>query len=227
MTHNDIYKKFMIEYDKANITSSYPSLTKTEIVTILNKAYLAILAQKVTGNNQRKSSFEADIKAIEDLRPLITTKEVNGVDNADFMADNETAYCVPDDLLYFVNIRIEVWKGGKKIQPVNIVSHDVAEKYKKTYNNVPWMHNPVAYITSDQIRILTDAYDDQLKARKCQVTYLHTPELFSTSEQDGSTKFELTDTMAEELINLAIIFATEITEAPRLQTKISTLSLES
>jgi len=33
--------------------------------------------------------------------------------------------------------------------------------------------------------------------------------------------------MAEELINLAIVFATEITESPRLQTKTTTLSLES
>ena len=47
MTHNDIYTKFMIEYDKANITSSYPSLTEYEIATILDKAYLAIIAQKL------------------------------------------------------------------------------------------------------------------------------------------------------------------------------------
>lgn len=47
MTHSDIYTKFMIEYDKANITSSYPSLTKYEIATILDKAYLAIIAQNI------------------------------------------------------------------------------------------------------------------------------------------------------------------------------------
>lgn len=45
MTHSDIYTKFMIEYDKANMTSSYPSLTKYEIATILDKAYLALIAQ--------------------------------------------------------------------------------------------------------------------------------------------------------------------------------------
>lgn len=72
MTHNDIYTKFMIEYDKANITSSYPSLTEYEIATILDKAYLAIIAQKLTGNNTRKASFESDTKAIEDIRPLET-----------------------------------------------------------------------------------------------------------------------------------------------------------
>lgn len=47
MTHSDIYTKFMIEYDKANITSSYPSLTKYEIATILDKAYLALIAQNI------------------------------------------------------------------------------------------------------------------------------------------------------------------------------------
>ena len=53
MTHKDIYTKFMIEYDKANITSSYPSLTPYEVATILDKAYLALIARKPTGNNPR------------------------------------------------------------------------------------------------------------------------------------------------------------------------------
>nr|UVM91857.1 MAG: hypothetical protein [Bacteriophage sp.] len=57
----------MIEYDKANITSSYPSLTKYEVATILDKAYLSLIAQKYTGNNPRKSAFESDMKATEDL----------------------------------------------------------------------------------------------------------------------------------------------------------------
>ena len=39
--------------------------------------------------------------------------------------------------------------------------------------------------------------------------------------------FELSEQMAEELINLAILFATEITESPRLQSKSQTLQLES
>jgi len=43
----------MIEYDKANVTSSYPSLTQKEIATVLDKAYLALIAQKLTGNNSR------------------------------------------------------------------------------------------------------------------------------------------------------------------------------
>lgn len=41
------------------------------------------------------------------------------------------------------------------------------------------------------------------------------------------TQFELSDTMAEELINLAIVFATNTIEASKLQSQISLLNLES
>ena len=76
MTHKDIYTKFMIEYDKANVTSSYPSLTEYEVATLLDKAYLALIAQKFTGNNTRRVPFEYDEKAIADLAPLVTHEDI-------------------------------------------------------------------------------------------------------------------------------------------------------
>ena len=42
----------------------------------------------------------------------------------------------------------------------------------------------------------------------------------------GDTTFELSDTMAEELINLAVAMALENVESTRLQTKLNTLPLE-
>ena len=44
MTHKDIYTKFMIEYDKAGASTSYPSLTEYEVATVLDKAYNALIA---------------------------------------------------------------------------------------------------------------------------------------------------------------------------------------
>ena len=75
MTHKDIYTKFMIEYDKANVTSSYPSLTEYEVATVLDKAYNALIAQKVTGNNIRRVALEGDLKNISDLSPLIKNND--------------------------------------------------------------------------------------------------------------------------------------------------------
>ena len=79
MTHKDIYTKFMIEYDKANVTSSYPSLTEYEVATVLDKAYHALIAQKVTGNNVRRVALEGDLKSISDIAPLITTSSTGAL----------------------------------------------------------------------------------------------------------------------------------------------------
>jgi len=44
MTYKDIYTKFLIEYDKADVSSSYPSLTNKEIAVLLDKAMHALIA---------------------------------------------------------------------------------------------------------------------------------------------------------------------------------------
>jgi hypothetical protein len=102
MKYDDIKTKFLIEYDKANVTSSYPSLTDYEIATILDKAYLAIIAQKLTGNQQR-SSFEQDIKAIEDIRPLLKTIELSN-STMDTEVQNRVSFSLSsiEDFLYYI-----------------------------------------------------------------------------------------------------------------------------
>ena len=101
MTHNDVKIKFLIEYDKANVTSSYPSLTDYEIAVILNKAYLALIAQKVTGNNARRAPFEADIKAISDLQELVFTTSIQK-DSGTVKPINAVQYTLPQNFLYYV-----------------------------------------------------------------------------------------------------------------------------
>jgi hypothetical protein len=112
MTHNDIYTKFMIEYDKANVTSSYPSLTEYEVATILDKAYYALIAQKVTGNNPRQVPFESDVKAIADVQPLVKHVDVafNGASH-NLMGINVAEVTVPEDFMYYVQMLLEYNAG--------------------------------------------------------------------------------------------------------------------
>lgn len=242
MTHSDIYTKFMIEYDKANITSSYPSLTKYEVATILDKAYLALIAEKFTGNNPRRSTFEADIKAIEDLRPLIT-------DESQFLKKgtyaNEYNGTYPSNSLYYVDGYLQVNNditGLDKTQSndhthvhVSLVSRGTANRFKATNYNMPWIKEPVCTISGNTISVYIDQYDyiNNSGSLKFIVTYIKNPNKFavgkgtSASDYDfGSTKYELSDTMAEEMINLAIIIATEIVESSRLTSKTNTRPLE-
>ncbi len=242
MTHSDIYTKFMIEYDKANITSSYPSLTKYEVATILDKAYLALIAQKYTGNNPRKSVFESDMKATEDLQPLINKFTAIGSLSGDNSYTFNT-HTIDNLVLYIIDGQIEI-KGSitshdkKDHQYENIVfvSHDVAKKFRATKTNLPWVEQPIGCIENNNVIIYIDPMDVQYNGAqsKAEFTYIKRPakfavgQGFSASDYDfGNTKFELSDSMAEELINLAIIMSTEIVESSRLTTKANTRPLES
>lgn len=322
MTHKDIYTKFMIEYDKANVTSSYPSLTEYEVATLLDKAYSALIAQKVTGNNPRRSPFESDVKAVADVQPLIKHLELTTYDNGHFPATNVTQFDLPKDWLYnvqtllnyniirkvteeektddnhvpewvvfepgdddfenietqnswlqwsesyheensddFVNYSdiygddndvedikesVKTWESsvgpmnikgnpydGNKYRylPCKLVTHEIAEKFLCTPYNMPWVKIPVCFIEDNVEYIVYDPLNiPNVDGGPVHFIYIRKPIGFikdsSTVDFTSETSFELSDTMAEELINLAIAFALESTESPRLNTKLNTRGLE-
>lgn len=231
MTHNDIYTKFMIEYDKANVTSSYPSLTKYEAATILDKAYNAIIAQKVTGNNIRRSYFEADTKAVSDLYPLVKHSDIT-LDNTHLSHANVTKFTLPSDFMYFVQVSLEQTTPKlphdlkeRRLVPTRLTSHQMAEKFISTPYNMPWVKIPVCYVEDDSVYIVYDPVNKPDLQRPIHFTYIKQPNRFTKHNFDN-TEFELSDTMAEELISLAIVFALENVESTRLTTKLNTRGLE-
>lgn len=250
MTHKDIYTKFMIEYDKANVASSYPSLTEYEIATILDKAYNALIAQKFTGNNPRRSSFESDNKSISDLQPLIKTDVCTGsLDSANSFSAN-----LPDEFLYYISSCIEYTiseksepmdKLAKRIINVKLVDHNTANKFLISPTNLPWVKTPVCYIEGNKITVIYDSMMQDLET-DVYVTFIKKPNTFvkenltegtcftfvEKKDKDGKVivpdeyKFECNDTVAEELISLAVTFALENVESQRLNTKLNMRGLE-
>lgn len=234
MAHNEIYTKFLIEYDKANVTSSYPSLTKYEIATILNKAYLALIAQKFTGNNVRQAPFEIDSKAISDLQPLITTEFLykERIDQDNKYPQNCAVFNVPTKFLYYVSSRIQI---DSTQNTVILVNHNDAQRFVETANNKPWIKNPVGYIEEGKFIVLYDnvKYQDdaqlQVTVGQSSFTYIKEPQKFTDTSVVNSTTptpFELNDTMAEELISLAVLMALENVESSRTQIKSQMRGLE-
>ena len=220
MTHGKVYEKFLIEYDKDNVTSSYPSLTKKEQATILDKAYLALIAQKLTGNNIRRSGLETDIKSISDLQPLVTQ---NNSINLNIIGESSNVKhgTLPSDFLYFVSGQINV---NQTMSPINLVNHDTAKKFFVTPYNKPWVKIPVCFIQNKQLCVVYDPIEYPSGVNNAGLTYIKQPVKF-VGDTDN-TEFELNDSMAEELISLAITFALENVESQRLNSKLNTRGLE-
>ena len=244
MTHKDIYTKFMIEYDKANVASSYPSLTEYEIATILDKAYNALIAQKFTGNNPRRSSFESDNKSISDLQPLIKTDLLRGSKDD----DNSFSANLPDAFLYYISSYIEQDVSQEhapmdnritRIVNTKLVDHNTANKFLISPTNLPWVKTPVCYIEGNKITVIYDPMMQDLET-DISVTFIKKPNTFVKEKlTEGNTyftwigdtvpetyKFECNDTVAEELISLAVTFALENVESQRLNTKLNMRGLE-
>lgn len=234
MTYKDIYTKFLIEYDKADVSSSYPPLTKKEIAVLLDKAMHALIAQKVTGNNSRKVALDMDSKAMSDLTPIIhtfVTKQIV-LDNESGFSKNETLFHFEQDIPnYIIDGQVEYNDGS--IETVNLVTSIIASKFKETVHNKPWIKTPIMYTDTlyidaidagTLVHVLTDSYRTQI----VKTLYVHgilEPDNFDGKNNMDDT-FPLSDTMCEELINLAIIFACRNVSNPRLTSEVQTKSLE-
>ena len=238
MTYNDIYKKFLIEYDKADVSSSYPSLTNEEIAAILNKAMYALIAQKVTGNNPRKVALDMDSKAMSDIAPLIKYFDTNYLASS----DSESLVTANNELLfkfgntgtprYLLDGIIKYNDSDKEV--VNLTTSLISDKFKETIHNKPWIKQPIMYIQSSKsndgdevIHVLVDSrhIDKENLNPQLYIRGVYMPSEF-TVNQNSSEIFLLSDTVCEELINLAVIFACRNVQDPRLATIVQTKSLE-
>lgn len=238
MTYNDIYKNFLIEYDKADVSSSYPSLTNEEIAAILNKAMYALIAQKVTGNNPRKVALDMDSKAMSDIAPLIKYFDTNHLTSG----DSESLVTANNELLfkfgntgtprYLLDGIIKYNDSDKEV--VNLTTSLISDKFKETIHNKPWIKQPIMYIQSSNsndgdevIHVFVDSrhIDKENLNPQLYIRGVYMPSEFEVN-QNSNEIFLLSDTVCEELINLAVIFACRNVQDPRLTTVVQTKSLE-
>lgn len=171
MTYQDIYNKFMIEYDKANVSSSYPSFTEYEICTFLDKAYLAVIAQKVGHSPSQSMLIEQDPKSIHELSHLYSTLDFSlgtyrGSDfarNSFFLDYYDPEQSFNYNALYILNAKCEIRLLRSHDEPqvilysgnIKPVSIEVAQKSFETSSNYPRLKQPLLIVTE------YDVYDNE------------------------------------------------------------------
>ena len=132
---------------------------------------------------------------------------------------------------------------NKYEETVQLLTSVIADKFKETVHNKPWIKEPIMYVQRENttskensgndaskegtcIHILVDSSRSKMTNSSLYIRGIMMPTSFAQQKNQNTTEFPLSNTVCEELINLAVIFACRNVQDPRLATVVQTKPLE-
>lgn len=224
MLTSDLHIYFKIEADKNAVNigmSGCPSFLPEEIDYWLYSAYLSKIATKATGNNTLHLPFEGGIKRTSDLEGLVKTDKgitvlSESTSNKLTLNDFKSKVMYGDEeqekRMYFIDGLLHF---GNKQANVKLISHEQAAKFKETYNNKPWIEEPVAVLEDGKLYIYIDR-DLMQGPYTLDLTYLAYPRKINNLDITSGID-EVPEYMQYEIVKLAADMALENIESPRVQ----------
>lgn len=232
MTREEFHTFFKVAMDKNAQGIAFggcPAFLPEEIDYWLNLALYNVVLSKFAGKSDKSITFEKSVKRTHDLEGLIRTDK-----DCSTYSDNTTQNGVYIEAntnqtrMLFVSARVNLKENSKKVSQaiVQLVTHEVAELYKQTYNNVPWVENPVGVLEKNRLYIYLDPviYADALDTTKptittsVDITYLKYPTKINEMPT-GESLTELPEHVYHEVIDAAVLLALEDIESQRIQAK--------
>lgn len=223
-----IYFKVILDKNAEGIAfGGCPAFLPEEIDLFLNQAQLEILSNKTTGNNALRVDLEGSISNISEINRLISTDE-----NLQAWNTNNNEYVIDDihgEDNHRMTILSAVLKYGDLEANCNITTHAVAGLYKQTYNNIPWVENPIAVLEDNNFLVYVDPImslnpmygprtDEDGKYYRVDITYIKKPKKFNYTEPEEELDFP--EDVMNEIINRAVVIALENIESQRTTTKL-------
>lgn len=224
MTIAEAHIVFKVEADKNAVNigmSGCPSFLPEEIDYWLYTAYLSKIATKFTGNNTIQTSFEGNTKRVADLEGLVRTDKGltllsettnNRLTLNDFKSSIKYGSDTQDKRMYFIQGTLHF---GSKLANVKLISHENALRFLETYNNKPWIEEPVAILEDNKLIVFVDR-DLMTGPYTIDLTYLAYPRKIN-NQDITSTLDEIPEYMQYEVVKLAADMALENVESPRVQ----------
>lgn len=224
MTREQLHIAFKIAMDKNSQSIAFggcPAFLPEEIDYWLNQGLYQEINTKFTGNNPSKIAFEGSIKRTHDLENLIrtdykvvATKEANT--NRCYIAN-----LFSDKRMFFVSA---VLNFGDDKANVILINHNDSQKFKKTYNNNPWIENPVCVIEDNTLYVYYDDISMNADTYSVDITYVKYPTKIEDLPSAGMD--EIPEYMQYEIVNRAVELALEDIESRRVQTKVQLNQLD-
>lgn len=203
MTKDQLHTAFKIELDKSG-NMGYPAFLPEEIDYWLDKAMYQVISNKFTGNNTLKQPFEKSVKRIHDLESLIVTEQSGA--NKQTQDSNSIVFVdVFKNKLFYVNC---VLMFNDKKANVLLIEHDNIKNFIQTYNNIPWMEEPVAIIENNNLVVYYDPVSMNSENYTIYLTCVKQPNIE-----------ELPENVQYEIISRTVLLALENIESNRSQTK--------
>lgn len=224
MTIAEAHIAFKVEADKNAVNigmSGCPSFLPEEIDYWLYTAYLSKIATKFTGNNTIQTSFEGNAKRVADLEGLVRTDKGltllsettnNRLTLNNFKSSIKYGSDTQDKRMYFIQGTLHF---GSKLANVKLISHENALRFLETYNNKPWIEEPVAILEDNKLIVFVDR-DLMTGPYTIDLTYLAYPRKIN-NQDITSTLDEIPEYMQYEVVKLAADMALENVESPRVQ----------
>lgn len=217
MTRDQLHINFKIQMDKNSQSVAFggcPAFLPEEIDYWLNLGLFTKVSNKFTGQNSLQQSFEKSVKRIHDLEKLVQTDESVVATKE---ADTNRCYITNlfnDVRMFFVDA---VLNFGKSKTPVLLVDHESAKRFKKSYNNNPWVDTPIATIENNTLYVYYDDIEMAADSYSVDITYVKVPTKVEDLPAEGID--ELPEYMWNEVVNKAVELALEDIESKRTQTK--------
>ena len=217
MTREQLHIAFKIAMDKNSQSVAFggcPAYLPNEIDYWLNLALYQEINTKFTGNNATKVAFEGSTKRTHDLENLIRTD--NAVAATKEAGTNRCyiANLFSDKRMFFIDATLNF--DNKKAN-VTLVSHTVAQRFKKTHDNNPWIETPVGVIEDNTLYVYYDDISMNSEIYSVDITYVKYPTKVEDLPEAGMT--EIPEYMQHEVVNRAVELALEDIESRRVQTK--------
>lgn len=217
MTREQFHSYFKVAMDKNSQSVAFggcPAFLPEEIDYWLDQGLYQEISNKFTGNNYLKTSFEGSVKRIHDLEKLIRTDY-----NVEANVESNSNKCFITNLfngnrMFFVDATLNF---NNKKTAIRLIDHSDATKFKKTYNNNPWIEEPVAVIEDNALHIYYDPMSMISNAYSVDITYVKFPTKIEDLPTEGMS--EIPEYMQFEVINRAVELALEDIESKRTQTK--------
>lgn len=226
MTRDELHIAFKIEMDKNAQSIAYggcPAFLPEEVDYWLNKGYYDVITTKFTGQTTTQTAFEGSVKRISDLERLVVTDK-----NISVTLQDNTNCVKLDNLLnrddshtgrlFFIQAVLHWNKNDKDYNSVvDLIDHETAKKYIKTYDNIPWIDKPVAIIESNNLLIYVDPIE-MTGTFTIDITYVKHPTLINNLPSDTGLT-EVPEPVQNEIVNRAVQLALDNIESQRIQIK--------